>query len=340
MQLTGQFKSRLLFSYLILCSLSLLGQDLHFSMSPMAPLSLSPALTGADDWDIRFGGTWRDQWQSVPVPFRTFSAFYDQKHHRSLLGDDQLAWGLVFQYDQAGDGKLSWTQLGFRTAYTRAVNDENAASLGLALDVGQRSFSPERLQFGDQYNGEFFDPGQNSQENFAETSSGYWSAGAGLNWYYHPRNRRTKTWHGFAVSHLNRPSLNFQDIAQVALPLWVRAYSFGELEINADWDVLFRAHYYWQDSYREVLLAGGAQTHLPWNEETITIGATMGYRLNDAIIIGLEGRFREWKWGLSYDVNTSSFQTATRNRGGLELAVHYYILQVKPPDEFKSCPIF
>ena len=340
MHLTGLPISRFLTGLLLLWCPILFGQDLHFSMAPMAPISLSPALAGVDEADIRVGASWRDQWQSVPVPYSTFSVFYDQKYGKPLLGNDQLAWGLVFQYDQAGDGRLSWTQLGFRTSYTRTVNDENAVTLGLGLDIGQRSFSPERLQFGDQYNGEFFDPGQSSLEGFQQTASAYWSGNAGLNWFFHPQRTRTKTWHGFSISHFNRPELHFLDQATVSLPMWLKAYLFGAIELNADWDAVFRTHHYWQGPYRELLLAGGAQIHLPFKDEIFTLGGTVGYRFGDAMIVGLQGEFREWKWGLSYDINTSAFQAATLNRGGIEIAVHYNILQVKPPDEFKSCPIF
>lgn len=340
MRLTRRLKSCLCILGLCLWGQFLFGQDLHFSMSPLVPISLNPALTAVDEWDIRFGAIWRDQWRSVPVPYSTFSAFYDQKYAQPVLGGFRIGWGLVFHHDQAGDGQLSWTNAGIRLSVSRPLNDEHTLSLGFGTDLGQRAVSPQFLQFGDQFNGEFFDPSSGSQENFFRSASPYGSLQTGLNWFFQPWRSRTKVWAGLAAQHLNQPTISFLDLQRVPLPVFYKAHLFGVVQTNSPWDVIGRTHYFLQGSYREWMIGGGAQYHLNFKGKELVLGAVAGYRYGDALLFSIEGRYQQWKWGINYDINTSPFQVATRSRGAIEMAVHYYILQVKPPDEFKSCPVF
>ena len=53
------------------------AQDIHFSQFNNSPLNLNPAQTGLFNGDWRFVGNLRNQWSSVPVPYRTFSLSTD-----------------------------------------------------------------------------------------------------------------------------------------------------------------------------------------------------------------------------------------------------------------------
>lgn len=316
------------------------AQDPHFSQSPMSPLQLNPALTASSEWDVRMGGQWKEQWSSVPVSYRTFSAFYDQQLHQLKLPAGQLGVGGVFLYDQAGDSKLSWTQVGLRVAYDLPLEDGIHLRAGAGFDFGQRAFLPEQLQFGDQYNGELFDPGQASAERFARQASGLASLSAGLALVYRNPRNRSRVQGGLAASHLNGPSVRFYQADAIQIPIWARFHANGVVAVNDDWDATAVHHFYRQGSYQEILLGIGGRYHLDYKGDDLTLGAGLSYRFGDAFIPQLEVLYTQWRFGLSYDVNTSAFQTATNGRGGLELALHYYIMQAKPPEEFKSCPIF
>jgi hypothetical protein len=210
----------------------------------------------------------------------------------------------------------------------------------VGFDVGQRAFLPDQLQFGDQYNGEIFDPNQSSAEQFAQQSSGLSSLSAGLNYRAVDPRSRSKLNAGLAASHLNRPEVAFSDSPGIQVPVWARFYAFGELELNDDWDVTAVHHFFRQGAYQEILLGAGARYHLPYKGSDLGLGAGLRYRFQDAMIVHLEALYQQWRFGLSYDINTSPFETATNGRGGLELALHYYLMQARPPEEFKSCPIF
>lgn len=324
-----------------LCAGYLPAQDLHFSQFFAAPLSQDPAMAGAFDGDLRMGGLLRDQWRSVPVPYRTFSAYFDQKYYRPWVGAGELGWGMVFQHDKAGDSQLSWAMLGLRGAYRRSLSDSWKLAAGLGVDLGQRAFDPVLLQFADQYNGEFFDPSQTSLEAFDRTASGFISLSTGLNAFYQARDSRARLWAGLSAFHLNSPKIQFFDGAGVARPMLFKAYAFGDWPVADNLDVSGWLQGQTQGAYRELALGAGVRRHLrPDADVPLSVMLGLGYRWADALLAYAELRYDRWRLGFSYDVNTSGFRSATAGRGGPEVSVQYFIFRVHPPDEFKSCPIF
>lgn len=319
---------------------SLHAQDPHFSQANRSPLYLNPALTGVFKADQRLGLHWKEQWVSVPVNYQTFSLFYDQKIDAPWLPVKGLGAGVVFLHDVAGDSRLTWTQLGLRLSYRRALSDQHQLSAGLGIDIGQRALQAAQLQFGDQYNGELFDPDLVSSESLARQASGLSSLSLGVNYRYVGYRNRNTTDIGFAISHLNRPTIQFFDDEAATLPFWLRMHINSVVEANDEWDVTVRYHYFRQGSYQELLLGAGGRYHWERPDDPLVIGGGLGYRLGDAWIVYLESQYQSWSLELSYDLNVSDFQTATNGRGGLELSLQYQMFQAKPPEEFKACPIF
>ena len=334
------YRQNVLLLIALFTSMCLIGQDVHFSQIFKAPLQLNPALTANSKWDVRMGANWRQQWVKVPVNYQTFGGFYDQKISLKSRSNGYLGVGASFMHDQAGDSELSWSQLGLRVAFHLPLDDELLLSAGIAVDAGQRAFRSDQLQFSDQYNGELFDPDQLTAEQFAQQSSAYVSQSAGINLKRQYWKSRSFLQVGFSLSHLNQPEIRFFDENVLKLPMLISSYTNGLFELSKEWDVTVQAFWGQQGPYNELMLGGGARYHLDWKGEDIMFGAGLKYRLNDAFIIQLEGGYQQWHWGVSYDINTSGFSVATQGRGGLEVAIHYYLLQVKPPDEFKSCPVF
>jgi hypothetical protein len=69
-----------------------------------------------------------------------------------------------------------------------------------------------------------------------------------------------------------------------------------------------------------------------------TFYAGSWYRFGDALIpyIGLE--FGNWRFGASYDVNTSSLKSASNSRGGFEISLIY--IHKKDGSIGINCPKF
>ena len=326
---------------LFFCRLPLAAQDVHFSQFHHAPLSLNPALAGAFDEDQRFAATYRNQWGSVPVPYETIFGAYDQKVFLPWLGDNWLGVGGTFTYDQAGDASLNWLQLALHGAFNWRAADEHILSAGIQLRFGQRALEPGQFNFADQFTDSFFDPGTPTAEAFASTSSGYFSLGGGLNWFYQPEGTRTRAWFGLGATHLNQPSISFLNDGKVELPMLFNLNALGFVELTERWDLAVNLLGQRQGTYQEMIGMGGARYHVSQEkgkELALQLGA--GYRLSDAVVGYMDVYYKNWRLGLSYDINTSAFMPATNRNGGPEFSIQYLISHVKPPKEFKACPIF
>jgi|APTNR8051073442_1049403.scaffolds.fasta_scaffold00231_29 type IX secretion system PorP/SprF family membrane protein len=317
------------------------AQDLHFSQFYNAPLNLNPGLTGVFSGDLRFGANYREQWASVPVPYLTFSAAFDQKLYTPVTPGGLLSWGLVFNYDRAGDGQLSWSQIGGSASYIQQVGSEQYLSAGVQIKAGQRAFDAARLTFDDQFNGDVFDPNQATQESFSKTSSAYFDFAAGANWFFKDEDSRTQVYAGVGFAHLNRPKVGFRNDDEVRLSMLSNVYASGVVQAGALTDLTFHVLHQLQNPYQETVAGLGGRYHFNVERgKELALGLSFSYRINDAIIACTEALYRNWQFGLSYDLNTSPFKVASQRRGGPEVSLRYILTKVKPPEEFKMCPIF
>src|SRR3569833_300842 len=90
--------------------LRLPAQDLAFSQFYEQPLLRNPALAGIFNEDVRINGIFRNQWQSVTVPYQTSGLSAEVKMPRNI-SDNLWTIGLQVTNDVAGDIKLRRTQL-------------------------------------------------------------------------------------------------------------------------------------------------------------------------------------------------------------------------------------
>lgn len=317
------------------------AQDIHFSQFYHNPLYLNPANTGVFSGDQRFSAVYRNQWADVPVPYMTLVGSYDEKLYTPRLQNGLLAWGLSFVRDEAGDGNLSWTMLQGTLSYIQQLADEWYLSGGFSITGGQRAFEPDKLFFGDQFNGDIFDPDLSTGEGFDQTAAAFFNIGTGVNLYFQSLDSRSSAYLGLAGGNLNRPNLSFFNQREVRLPMRIGAHGLGLLQLNEDWDAGLQAQWLKQGPYEEIVASAFAKLHLNkqvGQELAVRLGG--GYRLGDAFLIEMGAYYLNWRLVISYDINTSPFRVATNGRGGPEISLRHIITRVKPPDEFKSCPIF
>ena len=315
------------------------AQDLHYSQFFASPMNINPALTGIFNGDVRFFGNYRNQWNSVPVPYMTFTGGADLKFLGSE-SDNFFSGGLIFNYDQAGDSRLRLGALGLSGSYTIKTSENLFLTFGALISGGQRAFSLSDLRFDAQYDGGQFDPTRSIQESFDNTNITIFdiNAGANLRWQKTPRSKFD---FGVGVFHLNAPTHPFYESNDVKVPLRFDIHAIGGLEIASKLDLLLRGIYQGQGPHSEALLGAGLLIHLNQN-----LGKEFGleiaghYRFGDAIAPMVRLHFRSLEVGMSYDINFSDFDVATLNRGGPEFSLIYRLTKVKPLSSFKVCPIF
>ncbi len=320
------------------------AQDIHFSQYYNSPLNLNPALTGIFNGDYRFMGIYRNQWTTVPVDYRTFSAGFDMKYIPKKMDTGFFGGGIILKTDEAGDSELGLSQVSLNVAYSQLLNENNVLTIGYQFGTGQRSFNLENLRFGNQHNGDIFLETEDSRENFSNTGLNYIDMSAGINWHLQFETGLKQLDLGASLSHLNRPEQSFYNSSSVQLPMKYSLYAIGEIMINDRLSTIIHALGMGQGGHNEGAFGLGAKYWLNQQrgkEMALTFGTAYRYiGANDAVIPSIELQYLTWKFGLSYDINLSGFEVATNKRGGVEMSLIYIITKVPPTKEFKACPIF
>lgn len=332
----------LLIPFLLILLTKAHSQDIHFSQFYNTPANLNPALTGIFDGDMRFTGNYRSQWEAVPVPYQTFSGAFDTKLFHPKLGKHSfLGLGLVFNQDSAGDADLSLSQIGANIALTRQLSDAIFTTIGVQLMTGQRSVRPDQLTFEEQWNGDIFVPASSNNEFFNNNASRLSSVSAGINVHYQKEGTRTQFSSGIGIFHLNQPDASLTNSSEVKLPVKFIPHFVSVFQVSSNFDFRLNAIFTRQTSYQEIVGAAAVRYHISTEKnKELAIQGGIGTRLQDALVPSVEIQVRNWTAGLSYDINTSDFKTASQRRGGPEIFLQYIIWKVKPPKEFKACPIF
>ena len=327
---------------LMLCmAFAVNAQDIHFSQFYNAPLQLNPALAGVFQGAQRITTNFSEQWQTVPVPYTTFGVGYDQKIPLPLFGDGFLSGGILFVYDQSGDANLTWNQLGLSVAYTQPLSEQVFLSGGVQYQFGSRAFAPNQLTYAEQWNGDLFDPTISVSEGFFSDNTSFSTLGAGINLHLQLEGTRSKIDIGSGFFNINQPTISFLNEAQSKLLTRLNGYAIGTLQIHPLMDVRLLGMYHNQSPYQETVVGTALRYHLSLQRSrAISIQLGSSYRLGDAFIPHLEVQYHSLLVGISYDINTSDFEVATRQKGGPELSLQWIITKVKPVPVFKACPIY
>ncbi len=302
------------------------AQDFEFSQFYKAPLLRNPALAGVFDGDVRLIGVFRNQWQSVTVPFQTSSASAEIKFPIAQQ-DDWITVALQITYDVAGDIKLKRTQLLPALNYHKSLGGPYDSYLSLAFMGGpvNNQFDPTKLRMDDQFiNGEF-DPNSPTQ-TFDRSGFSYWDAATGLT-YSSGFGEDGKYYIGAALFHFNKPKVAFYTNNSDVFLKRKFAFNAGLSTPTSDNNnlVLF-ADYFLQGDNKQFL--GGALYGIDINEnyddeQKLSLYLGGMYRWNDALIPVINIDIYKLGIGVSYDMNISKLKTASQFRGGFEFTMSY-----------------
>jgi len=309
------------------------AQDVHFTQFDAAPLTINPAFTGAFNGTLRAAVIYRDQWRSVTSPFVTLSASVDAPIKVGLAGDDYLAAGLQFYNDKAGDANLSNTSILGSIAYhkslgsTDGVGDRPGKTLSVGFQGGyaSKNLDLSKLYFGDEFNNTGLFTGPTG--DLINNKVNYWVVNAGVAWAHAVSNGFSYAI-GVGANNLNQPqeSLEKQKNSEVGLGMRYTA-QIGAVARVSDRLRLMPAVLYQSQSTATELVLGNEFNYSLANPdyESVATGVFVGiyYRNNDAIMgtAGLD--WKGFRFGVSYDYNTSSLKEASNGNGGFELSIRY-----------------
>ena len=110
--------------------------------------------------------------------------------------------------------------------------------------------------------------------------------------------------------------------------------------MNYDWDLVPSFSLSFQGVYQEYVFGSSAKyTLVNRLGEYRALYGGLFYRNKDAAFLSAGMDYNAWFVGISYDMNFSKLVTASRVRGGLEIAVRYIIHRFKPKKiSHRICP--
>jgi type IX secretion system PorP/SprF family membrane protein len=334
----------LFFAASLLTSRSAIAQGIHFSQYNNAPMLLNPANTGllpSDDY--RIGISHRNQWSTVPVPFKTSSAFADFGLMRFRNKTNWLGLGLAIFDDRVGDGNLSLTRGELFIAYHILLNEKHAISAGGSFGYAQRSVDFSKLHFDAQWDGKRFNSSMASGEPGALLKTNFMDIGAGINYAYIP-DEKTYLKIGVGVAHVNRPTETFYTAEST---LDIRPSFNAELLSKLSRSIIINPSVFYSIQSGEYELTYGTQVlfglGLDVNDvarHQFILGAF--HRWDDALIGVLGYQFNRVKLTTSYDYTLSQASALTKGSGAYEVSIIYQGIYNRSGRETRMyrCPSF
>lgn len=302
------------------------AQDVNFSQFYELPMLRNPALAGIFAGDIRVSAAYRNQWQSVTVPYQTEALGAELKFSLGQNSYDYITLGIQLTNDQAGDSKLSKTQILPVLNFHKSVSGKKDSyiSAGIMAGAVQHRFDPSKLQFDDQFVNGAFSATNPTQQTFNSTQLMYWDIAAGLSFSSVGPNDM-HYYIGAGLFHFTKPKVAFIPTNDITLnPKFVVNFGLSVPTSYADKFILY-GDFFTQGGNEQ--MQGGFMYHhdlVRYNdEEAVSLAGGAFYRWNDAVIPVIKFDYYQLGMGISYDVNVSKLKTASQMRGGLEVTLSY-----------------
>lgn len=326
---------------------SALAQDVHYTQYQFLPLLQNAAHSGLFDANYRFSGIYRNQWVNVPVNYNSIGISADMIFLEHYKTGSKMGVGFNFYFDQAGDSRLQTLHLMIPVAYHIGIPLKNKSKLTLSLGfeggVQYKALSTNELYFDSQYSAEAYRPNQNHNETFTNLNIINADMGFGFNLNFETQ-KKLKFGAGFALKHFNNIEESFikSNIKPKLRQRFVVPF-FTQIPINNKWAVQASYLFNYQNKSQEHLMGVLASYSFEYRapfQKKINFGVY--YRWNDAPSVVVQYEARQYKLGLSYDINASKFKKATKTYGGFELAASYLIKTINKPKFYigRNCYTF
>lgn len=302
------------------------AQDYTFSQFYEQPLLRNPALAGLFTGDLRVSMSYRDQWGSVTVPFRTTSLNIE---HKIPIGTkhDLITVASQMSVDAAGDIRLKRTQFLPSISFHKSLSEQSDTYLTAAFQAGPVSsqFDATQLKMGDQFQGGSYDPSNATMQPIKNNGYSYWDVNAGLS-FSSTINEKTNFYLAVGMTHITNPVIK-------SVTGNVDGFLLPKIGFNAGINVPSgeRGHvmaftdFFVQNQYKQIL--SGVMYGIDIIEydngdpDIFYIGSFM--RWGDALVPVVKMGFNHFSVGISYDINISKLKVVSNWRGGLELSLVY-----------------
>jgi type IX secretion system PorP/SprF family membrane protein len=339
MKFMKRFRQLVLACFVILGSLSMNAQDIHFSQFYLSPLNLNPAMTGVMNCNVRLVANYRNQWASVlkSNAYNTYSVSYDQ---RIPVGRyDFFGVGGTFWGDKAGEAEFATVTGKLSASYSKRMGggrkEAHYLVVGAEGGVAQRSLDFLKLRWGAQHNGAggFDETAATGEDNLNNDNFIFADIAAGLLWFS-VFDENNSFYLGGAFHHLNRANQSFYEGEEDFLYSRFTLHAGGEFEISRKVGLvpgviaMFQGPSFQVNSGTSLkfLLGsgrGGDQQAFHLGAWVRVSNAIESGVLTDAVILQTRFDYNQFSIGFSYDVNVSALKPASNNNGAFEFALVY-----------------
>ena len=311
------------------------AQDIHFSQFTESELYMNPSTAGTAYGGERGELNYRQQWSSMGSPYRTTHASFDMPFGTNKPGNAYLGAGLDIYSDKAGDADFGTTKASLAISAVLPMNNKNILSVGLSGGAVQRAADLSKLQWGSQYYGHY-DPNLPSNEVNQLNSFIYPDFGLGACYKFSNKeenilgNDMVIFNAGAALLHANKPVQKFFTDYDVRLHRKVVFMASSRVDIkNSNYSFLPALFYSYQKPASELNLGTLLRYRMRYAtkitsayiESALYLGCY--YRWSDAIIPQVRLELGNIGFGVSYDINISSFKELTKLNGGIEFSLKY-----------------
>ena len=316
------------------------SQDYNFSQFYELPLLRNPALAGIFEGGMRIKSVYRNQWQSVTVPYKTTGLSAEMKFHAGRGNWHNLA--VQATYDVAGDSKLSRIQILPVYTFHLQIAEENYLSMGAMVGSVSSNFDQSKLTWDDQFVNGSFVPNSSAQV-LKNTQRDYLEVATGIA-FTKPVGEMGSMYIGGSMFHINRPRVSFDENNDNKLESKY-GINAGLSVPSGTYDAItFYGDAFFQGGHKQTMIGGfytislANQYYDDQNKTSLHLGGA--YRWNDAFIPVVKLDYSNFSFGLSYDVNVSKLKTASQYRGGFEFTLSYRNLSIGSGSADLPCPKF
>ncbi len=335
---------------------ALQAQDIHFSQFFASPLNLNPATTGVLSCDLRFSAIYRNQWASV-LGNKAFSTFSAGLETRMPVGkNDFYGLGVNLWADRAGTSQLSSIHGSLSGSFIKQLAGGRKAKdmylvAGGAIGFSQRSINTLNLTFGEQWMGDAYSASASTGENLGEWNNRFVRAdiAAGLFWWMAlDDDNKSNINAGVAFHHLTKMNISFIGQGLEALFLKTTVHLGGDFRVQRRLAIVPNVIMMFQGPSVEANFGTAVRFDFskrstsnqafeigPWYR---IVSNPQGRIASDAAVIVTRFRYGSSVFGLSYDINVSRLNAATRGNGAFEVSYVYTLCGLRKRQ--LGCPTF
>lgn len=322
-------KKVILIVSLLIAAIFAKAQDPNFSQFFSSPLNVNPALTARINSDWRLISNFRDQWIGPASPYATGTISYDTKILQNKIPNvhdekNILGIGGMLMYDYAMDGIMKSTYGSANLSYNIVLSDGpvvHRLGAGFGATYGRRTVDFSRLTWEEQWVGySGFDKNLPTGESALTNMKPFFSVSSGL--VYSMTSEKSNFDLGIAGFHLNTPKQTFLEDQNQRLAMRKVVHANFETFLNNSVVLNTNAIYQFQQQAKYYSFGAGLGYYLPQDPDVI-LNAGMWYWSNNAVIPYVGFAYKDFQFGLSYDVTVSRLATASVKPKTFELSLIY-----------------